>query len=185
MREVPAVGEREPHDRVAGLQERVVDGGVGLRPGVRLHVGVLGAEQRLGAVDRELLGDVDPLAAAVVAPAGVALGVLVGEHRPLAFEHRAGHEVLGGDHLQRVLLAGELPAQRFGDLGVDLGEGAVEVVGTQLGHGALLGDESGRVPRRAAALLRPPLPGGAPPHPAPVAMTNFEASTWRRSHART
>ena len=67
--EVAAVGEREAHDRVARLQQRVVDGGVGLRAGVRLDVRVLGAEQRLGAVDRELLGDVDPLAAAVVAPA--------------------------------------------------------------------------------------------------------------------
>ena len=59
--------ELEPHQRVAGLQQRVVDGGVRLRARVRLDVGVLGAEQRLGPVDRELLGDVDVLAAAVVA----------------------------------------------------------------------------------------------------------------------
>ena len=62
--------QREAHDRVAGLEQRVVDGGVGLRAGVRLDVGVLGAEERLRAVDRELLGDVDVLAAAVVALAG-------------------------------------------------------------------------------------------------------------------
>ncbi len=139
VREVAAVGQREAHDRVARLQQRVVDGRVGLRAGVRLDVGVLGAEQRLGAVDRELLGDVHPLAAAVVAAAGVALGVLVGEDRALAFEHRARHEVLRGDHLERALLALELAAQGLGDLGIDLGEGAVEVVGAQLGHGALLG----------------------------------------------
>ncbi len=120
--EVAAVGEREPHDRVARRQQRVVDGRVGLRAGVRLHVGVLGAEQRLGAVDRELLGDVDPLAAAVVAPAGVALGVLVRQHRALALEHGARDEVLRGDHLERALLALELAAQRLGDLGIDLGE---------------------------------------------------------------
>ena len=52
-----------------GLEQRVVHRGVGLRAGVRLDVRVLGAEQRLGAVDRELLGDVDVLAAAVVASA--------------------------------------------------------------------------------------------------------------------
>ena len=43
-----------PENRVAGLQRRQVDRHVGLRAGVRLHVGVLGAEERLRAVDREL-----------------------------------------------------------------------------------------------------------------------------------
>ena len=130
------MGQLEPHQRVAGLQQRVVDGGVGLRAGVRLDVGVLGAEQRLGAVDRQLLGDVDVLAAAVVALAGIALGVLVGQHRALALEHRHRDEVLRGDHLQRALLALELERQHLGDLGIDLGEGAVEEVRRQLGaHG--------------------------------------------------
>ncbi len=75
--------QREAHDRVARLQQRVVDGRVRLRARVRLHVGVLGAEQRLGAVDRELLDHVDVLAAAVVALARVALGVLVRQHAAL------------------------------------------------------------------------------------------------------
>ena len=42
--------------RVARIEQRVVDGRVGLRAGVRLDVRVLGAEQLLGAIDRELLG---------------------------------------------------------------------------------------------------------------------------------
>ena len=45
---------------------------------MRLHVGVGGAEQALRALDRELLDDVDVLAAPVVALARVTLGVLVG-----------------------------------------------------------------------------------------------------------
>ena len=114
------MGERESHDPLPGLEQRVVDGGVRLRPGVRLRVHVLRTEERLGAVDRELLADVHPLAAAVVAPAGVALGVLVGEHRALAFEHRERHEVLRGDHLERALLAVKLAAQDLRDLGVHL-----------------------------------------------------------------
>ena len=61
--------ERHPEERVARFQQRHVDGVVGLGAGVRLDVGVLGAEQLLGAVDRQLLGDVDLLAAAVVAAA--------------------------------------------------------------------------------------------------------------------
>jgi hypothetical protein len=45
---------------------------------VRLDVRVLGAEQLLRAVDRELLDLVDDLAAAVVATTRIALGLLVG-----------------------------------------------------------------------------------------------------------
>ena len=65
----PPCGSARPMIVSPGLEQRVEDGGVGLRAGVRLDVGVLGAEELLGAVDRELLDDVDVLAAAVVAPA--------------------------------------------------------------------------------------------------------------------
>ena len=61
--------ERQPEERVARLEQRHVGGVVGLGAGVGLDVGVLGAEQLLGAVDRQLLGDVDLLAAAVIAAA--------------------------------------------------------------------------------------------------------------------
>ena len=98
--------ERQAEERVARFEQRHVGGVVGLGAGVGLDVGVLGAEQLLGAVDRQLLGDVDLLAAAVVAAAGVALGVLVGQHRADRVEHRLGHEVLRGDHLQRAAAGG-------------------------------------------------------------------------------
>ena len=129
VREVAAVRQREAHHRVARVEQRVVDGGVRLGAGVRLHVGVVGAEQRLRAIDRELLDDVDVLAAAVVALAGIALGVLVREDAPLRLEDRGGHEVLAGDHLQRALLAFELTADRLGHLGVDIGKWAGEEIG--------------------------------------------------------
>ena len=77
--QVAAFGQAHAHDGVAGLQQAEEHGLVGLRAGVGLHVGVLGAEQLLDAVDGQLLDDVDVLAAAVVALAGIALGVLVGE----------------------------------------------------------------------------------------------------------
>ena len=67
--QVAAVVEPEREDRVARLEQPEVDGHVRLGAGMRLDVGVLGAEQRLRAVDRELLDLVDDLAAAVVAPA--------------------------------------------------------------------------------------------------------------------
>ncbi len=145
VREMAAVREREAHDPVARVEQRVEDLRVGGRPGVRLDVRVLGAEQLLGAVDRELLDDVHVLAAAVVAPPGVALGVLVRQHAALALQDRLRDEVLGGDHLQRALLAIELEADGLGDLRVDLGERAVEEVRRQIGHH---GD--GSTPRSAA-----------------------------------
>ncbi len=157
VREVAAVGELEPHERVARGEQRVVDGRVGLGAGVRLDVGVLGAEQRLGAIDRQLLGDVDELAAAVVPPAGVALGVLVVEHRALGLEHRDRSEVLRGDHLERALLAIELQREHLGDLRIDLGERAVEVVGRQVGVGH--GDRSYRSAGRLSGRLTKPARG--------------------------
>ena len=65
--EVAAVGEVEAEDGVAGLEDGHVGGGVGLRAGVGLHVGVLGAEELFGAVAGEVLDDVGELATAVVA----------------------------------------------------------------------------------------------------------------------
>ena len=128
------MGELEAQDAVAGRGDRREHGGVRGGAGVRLHVRELGAEQRLGAIDREVLDDVDELAAAVVATTGIALGVLVGEHGALRLEHGARNEVLARDHLEGAALAAEFLLERGGDLGVDLGEGEVE--GT--GHGALL-----------------------------------------------
>ena len=71
--------QRHRQDGVTGLQERAVGGEVGAGAGVRLQVGVLGPEQLLGPLDADLLGLVDDGAAAVVAAAGIALGVLVGQ----------------------------------------------------------------------------------------------------------
>ena len=105
-----------------GSSSREVDGHVRLRAGVRLDVRVLGAEERLRAVDRELLDLVDDLAAAVVAPPRIALGVLVRRHAADGLEHRRPREVLGRDQLDLAALALELAPEERRDLGIDLGE---------------------------------------------------------------
>ena len=87
--EVAAMAEIHPHDAVARLQEREVPGHVGLRPGVRLHVGVVGPEQRLRPVTREVLCDVDDLTTAVVPASGESLGVLVREDGAHGLQDRA------------------------------------------------------------------------------------------------
>src|SRR5690606_37259044 len=83
VREVAARGEAQPEDRVARLHEGEVDRRVRLRARMGLHVREAALEEGLGAVDRELLGDVDERAAAVVAAPGITLGVLVRELRAL------------------------------------------------------------------------------------------------------
>src|SRR5947209_4614823 len=51
--QVPAGGEAEAHDRVAGLQQRQHHRAVGLRAGMRLNVRELAAEQLFRALDRQ------------------------------------------------------------------------------------------------------------------------------------
>ena len=123
---------------------------------------------------------VDELAAAVVALAGQALGVLVGQPRALRLHApRANDVVLAGDQLDLLALAVALAEHRRPELGVDVGEGrpADRGSGSQ-GHAASppgpsacaasvpVADHIGRrVP--AAALLIRPAARGSPPRSAP------------------
>ena len=116
--QVAAVGQAHAQDGVAGAQQGEVHGLVGLRTGMRLHVGVVGAEQLLHAVDRQLLGDVHVLAAAVVALVRVTLGVLVGQHAALGLQHAGAGVVLAGDQLDVILLPARLVGDGLGQFGI-------------------------------------------------------------------
>ena len=89
---------------------------------MRLHVGVLGAEQLLGAVARQVLDDVGELAAAVIALAGIAFGVLVGEDAAGGFEDRFGSEILAGDQFQLRVLALRLVPDGLVNFGIHFGQ---------------------------------------------------------------
>ena len=132
--------EAEPHEAVAGLEQREEHGLVGLGAGMGLDVGEVAIEQPLGPVDGQLLGHVHIFAAAVVAPAGIALGVFVGQDRALGLQDGLGDDVLGGDELDVVLLAAELMLDRCGDLRVRFRQPPCEEM------------------RRSAPLLRPRWP---------------------------
>ena len=121
-----AGGKIEAHEGVAGLQQRQEHRLVHLAAGVGLDVGKLGAEQFLGAIDRQCLGDVDPFATAIVARARIALGVFVGHHRALRFQHRAADDVFRGDQLDLVALPAEFTLDGGGDFRIGLGEGCRE-----------------------------------------------------------
>ena len=75
---------------------------------MRLHIGERQAEKLGNPLNRQPFGDVDKLAAAVIALARQAFGVFVGEHRALRFQYRARDDVLRGDKLDFVALAAEL-----------------------------------------------------------------------------
>jgi hypothetical protein len=120
------MSEIQAQDGIARPEEGGHRSGIGLGARVRLHVGVLGAEQRRQPVDGQLLDHVNVLAAAVVPPAGIALGVLVGQHRALGPHDRDRSEVLAGDHLERGLLPGQFGRDGPVHLGVSLCQGPVE-----------------------------------------------------------
>ena len=126
VRQVSARRKRHAEDGVARLAERQHDALVGLRARVRLDIGELAAVELLNPVDRQLLGHVDELAAAVVAAPRIAFGVLVGQHRALGLQNGAGDDVLGGDQLDLLLLAPQLVANGGGEFRVALGEAGGE-----------------------------------------------------------
>ena len=76
---------------------------------MRLDVGVIGAEESRHAVDGQALDLVDVVAAAVIARAGVALGVFVRQVAAHGLHHGRAREILGRDQLQMVALAPQLP----------------------------------------------------------------------------
>ena len=100
-----------------------VDGGVRLRAAVRLHVGVVAAEQLFAALDGEVFHDVDVLAPAVIALAGQTLGVFVGEVRADGRHDRGGNEVFAGDEFDVVALAVEFEFHRLVHFGVGVFNG--------------------------------------------------------------
>jgi hypothetical protein len=102
--QVAAVGQAHAEQGIAGLQQRQINRAVGRRPGVRLNVGVIGTEQQLGAIDRQLLDLIHMLAATVVTLAGIALGILVGQAAALSLHDALAGVVLGGDQLDMVFL---------------------------------------------------------------------------------
>src|SRR5215468_10305815 len=111
---------------------------------MRLHVGEGAAEQFCHALDRQPLDHVDELAAAIVALAGQALRVLVGQYRALGFEHGAADDVFRGNQLDLVALARELAADRIGHFRIRPVERNGEKIGARAVGGG--GDRHGGIP---------------------------------------
>ena len=104
MGQVAAVSEIHAHDRIAGRQKCEEHRHIRLRAGVRLYVGISGAENFLRTVDGDLLHHIHAFAAAVVTLARIAFRVLIREDAALRLHHRAAHDIFRGNQLQLVLL---------------------------------------------------------------------------------
>ncbi len=117
--EVAPMGQVHSQDRVAGLEQGKIGRHVGLGTGMGLYVGVLGAKEALGAIDRQLLDLVDIFAPAVVAAARIALGIFIGQQRALGFEDGPAGVVFRRDENNLPALPLQLGLDGPGDLGVN------------------------------------------------------------------
>ncbi len=120
--QMTAMGQAHAQHRIARLTQGHEDRRVGLRAGVRLHVGIVGAKQLLDTLDGKPLRDVHVLAATVVALGGIALGILVGQHRALRLHHPGTRVVLRRDQLDVLLLPPLLVANGLSELVVVAGD---------------------------------------------------------------
>jgi hypothetical protein len=77
----------------------------------------------LGAVDGEIFDLVVETTSAVVAGAGITLGIFIGQNGSRRFQHGGRNVVLAGDQFQRRLLALTLFLDQFGDFRIGLGDG--------------------------------------------------------------
>ena len=118
VRQMAAVGQVESQHCVARLQDREINGHVRLAAGMGLHIGVLGAEDLFGPIAGQIFDHVDEFAAAVIPPAGIALGVFIRQHAADRLHDGGAGVVFAGDHLQAVLLAIDFIVDRRPNLGI-------------------------------------------------------------------
>ena len=127
MREVPAVSQIQTKNCVARLQHRRVSGLIRLRSRVRLHVGMLRAKKFLGPLARQILDHVGKLASAVIALAGIALRILVGEYGTGGFKHSLADKIFRSNQLQPFMLAANFVVDSVRNLRINFIERAGHV----------------------------------------------------------
>ena len=104
--EMAAGGQVEAHERVARLQQREEHRLVG--SGARMGLDIGEARSRTDVLARSMASvfdHIDIFAAAVIALAGIAFGIFVGQDRALRLQHRPADDVLRGDQFDLFLLA--------------------------------------------------------------------------------
>ena len=121
MGQVSAVGKAHTHQRITGLQQRQLNSHIGLCTGVGLHIGKFCTKQLLGALDTQAFQFIHEVAAAIVALAGQALSIFIGQNGTHSGDHRRGCKVLGSNQLDAILLTVQFPPHHCSDLRVEIG----------------------------------------------------------------
>ena len=114
--QMSAVAQVHAEDRVAQIQKTKIYRQIRLGAAVGLDVGVFGAEEPAGPVDGDLLHLIHIDASAVIALAGIAFGIFVGEDTAHGGHDRRGDDVLTGNQFNVLTLPGQLPAHGRADL---------------------------------------------------------------------
>jgi hypothetical protein len=89
---------------------------------------MIAAEDLLGAIASEVLNNVSVFATAIVAAAGVSLGIFVGKDRTGCLKDSFRDKVLAGNHLKPLVLAEGLVVKSCGNFRVGLGKGERDAI---------------------------------------------------------
>ena len=85
--QMAAMREVHPEHGVPRFQYREIDRHIGLRSGMGLDIGMVGAEKLLCPLNGQVLDNVHMVAAAVIALAGVAFRIFIGQNRALSLQN--------------------------------------------------------------------------------------------------
>jgi len=122
MGQMSARREIEPQKDIARLQQGQEYGLIRLAAGIWLHIGEFAVEQAADTLDCQRFGNIDELAAAIIAPARIAFGIFIRHDRALRFEHGVRDDIFRGDQFDFMLLTAELQLDRLGDFRIGIGE---------------------------------------------------------------
>jgi hypothetical protein len=114
-----AVRQIKSEYRVAGFEERQINGLIRLGTGMRLHICKFGSKQLGGPIARQVFDFVNVLTTTIVPATGVTLGVLVCQNAANRFHDGRAGVVFAGDHLQPVLLSARLGNDVRVQFGID------------------------------------------------------------------
>jgi len=142
MRQMAAMRQIEPQNRVPMLQNGHISRRIGLRTRMRLHIRVnchsRHSKKLLGPVPSEIFNHVRILAAAVIPLPRIPFGILVRKHRTGSLKHGFRNEVLAGNHLQPLVLAQHFMVNGGSHLRIGLGERKGKCVAEMLSHTRIL-----------------------------------------------
>ena len=103
-----ALRQIHAHDGITQIQQSKINCQIGLCTGVRLNIGIFCAEQLAGTLDGNVLHLVHIDTAAIVALAGQALSVLVGQNAAHCGHDGGRDDVLAGDQFNVLALTVQL-----------------------------------------------------------------------------